>query len=472
MSFEATSVSPLSRREDGQVSASSDEIAIRVTNLSKTYQIYERPEDRLKQALYPRLERMVGRESRNYFREFWALKDISFEVKVGETVGVIGRNGAGKSTLLQIICGTLHPSAGTVETIGRVAALLELGSGFNPEFTGRENVYLNAAILGLTPEEINAKFDDIAAFADIGDFVEQPVKSYSSGMIVRLAFAVIAHVDADILIIDEALAVGDSFFTQKCMRFLRDFMKTGTVLFVSHDTGAVLNLCNRAIWLHEGAIVANGNPKRVTESYLEKQYEAEQGESNVVEESDMRSVELPRARRDMRLDFINETTLRNDIEVFSFSPDSPSFGKNGAKILEVELQDDAGNTLSWVVGGERVKLVILCEAKERLLSPIIGFQVRDRLGQVIFADNTYITYRDQRVVIQPGEHFFGEFEFHMPVMPLGDYSVSAAVAEGTQNRHVQHHWVHDALMFKVHSTSVCFGLIGIAMESIRIAVQP
>ena len=217
------------------------ELAIRVEHLSKCYQIYERPQDRLKQSLW--------RGRRQFFREFWALRDLSCTLRRGETVGVIGRNGSGKSTLLQMICSTLTPTAGTIHVNGRVAALLELGAGFNPEFTGRENVRMNAALLGLTPSEIDARLPAILAFADIDDFVDQPVKTYSSGMFVRLAFAVIAHVDADILIIDEALAVGDGFFTQKCMRFLREFRENGTLLFVSHDTSAVLNLCDRALWL-------------------------------------------------------------------------------------------------------------------------------------------------------------------------------------------------------------------------------
>ena len=197
---------------------------------------------------------MIGRAPSTFFREFWALKDVSFEVKRGETVGIIGRNGSGKSTLLQIICGTLSPTGGQVETHGRVAALLELGSGFNPEFTGRENVYMNGSVIGLSRDEIDTLFDDIVAFADIGEFIDQPVKTYSSGMYVRLAFAVIAHVNADTLVIDEALAVGDVFFVQKCMRFLRKFMDEGTIIFVSHDTGAVVNLCNRAFMLNKGQV--------------------------------------------------------------------------------------------------------------------------------------------------------------------------------------------------------------------------
>ena len=189
----------------------SDNVAICIDGVSKYFEIYEKPAHRLLQ--------MIFRGHRQYYRPFWALHDISFEVKRGECVGIIGRNGAGKSTLLQIITGTLTPSAGKVHIKGRVAALLELGSGFNPEFTGRENVYLNASILGLTNKEIDARYDDIVAFADIGEFIDQPIKSYSSGMVVRLAFAVVAHVDADVLIVDEALSVGDAFFTQKCMRF-------------------------------------------------------------------------------------------------------------------------------------------------------------------------------------------------------------------------------------------------------------
>ncbi len=204
---------------------SSDQVAIQISKLSKCYEIYDAPRDRLKQFILPVLQRKTGRSPKRYFREFWALRDVSFDVMKGETIGVIGRNGCGKSTLLQMICGTLSPTEGSIRTQGRIAALLELGSGFNPEFTGRENVYLNAAVLGLTRSEIEARFDAITAFAEIGEFIEQPVKTYSSGMMVRLAFAVIAHVDADILIVDEALAVGDAFFTQKCMRFLRQFMK-------------------------------------------------------------------------------------------------------------------------------------------------------------------------------------------------------------------------------------------------------
>ena len=207
-----------------------EDIVISVRNLSKRYEIYDRPQDRLKQFFWPSFQKLIGQAPKKYFRDFWALNDISLEIKRGETVGIIGRNGSGKSTLLQLICGTLNLTAGSIQTRGRIAALLELGAGFNPEFTGRENVFLNGALLGLSRTEIERHFDEIAAFADIGEHIDQAVKTYSSGMFVRLAFAVQAHLQTDILIVDEALAVGDVFFQQKCARFMRDRLTNCTKL--------------------------------------------------------------------------------------------------------------------------------------------------------------------------------------------------------------------------------------------------
>lgn len=445
----------------------SSDIIIKVENLSKRYLIYDKPQDRLKQAIYPRLQRMLGMKTRQYCREFNALEDVSFEVRRGETVGIIGKNGSGKSTLLQIICGTLQPSVGRVETSGTIAALLELGSGFNPEFTGHDNVYMYAAILGLSEQQVDERYDSILEFAEIGEFIGQPTKTYSSGMVVRLAFAVIAHVDADVLIVDEALSVGDAFFVQKCMRFLRNFMKTGTVLFVSHDTSAVLNLCETAVWLEQGVVQGIGKPKALTELYLEKLYESIQGESLVQENKEVSHIaNSEKVVRDMRLDFINQTQLRNDIELFQFSPEAPGFGKGGVSIASVEFLDEDNNTLSWVVGGEHVKLVVCFVAKSTLESLVVGFQVKDRLGQVIFADNTYLSYEVSPIGAIPGEHFQVCFDFIMPVMPVGDYTVTVAIADGMMAEHVQHHWMHDALAFKVHSSSVCYGLIGVPMQRI------
>ncbi|CDX41934.1 ABC transporter related protein [Mesorhizobium sp. SOD10] len=242
--------------------------AIRARNVSKYYVMFERPEDRFKQMVVPRLERLIGRSPRRYFRDFAALSGVSFEIGRGETVGIIGRNGSGKSTLLQIICGTLQPTSGSVEVNGRIAALLELGAGFNPEFTGRENVFLNAAILGVPRKEMEWRFDDIARFADIGPFIDQPVKAYSSGMYVRLAFAVAINVDPDILVVDEALAVGDEAFQRKCFARIEDIKdKGGTILFVSHSAQTIVQLCTRAILIDCGEKILEGRPKTVVSQY-------------------------------------------------------------------------------------------------------------------------------------------------------------------------------------------------------------
>jgi ABC-type polysaccharide/polyol phosphate transport system ATPase subunit len=247
---------------------SSSAPSIVITGLSKRYEIYDQPRDRLKQFLMPRLRRATGLASRDYFREFWALRDFSLTVQPGETVGIIGRNGSGKSTLLQLVCGTSTPTTGTIDMEGRVAALLELGAGFNPEFTGRENVGLNAAVLGVDLALIESKFDEIAAFADIGEFIDQPVKTYSSGMLVRLAFAVAIHVEPRVLIVDEALSVGDFAFQNKCVRKLRQMRESGvTLFFVSHDLNIVQTICDRVIWLDHGEIKASGGAAAVCQEY-------------------------------------------------------------------------------------------------------------------------------------------------------------------------------------------------------------
>lgn len=441
----------------------SSDYAIKVENLNKCYQIYDKPRDRLKQML------MGGR--RQYYRKFWALREVSFKIKKGETVGIIGRNGSGKSTLLQMLCGTLNPTNGFIQTFGRIAALLELGSGFNPEFTGRENIYLNGMLLGLSREQISARFEDIVAFADIGDFIDQPVKSYSSGMYVRLAFAVVAHVDADILVVDEALAVGDAFFTQKCMRFLRTFMKTGTVLFVSHDTAAVKSLCTRAVWLENGKVIHEGDPKDVCDKYLEAFYEAQQGKGSVNRVGSAHVEKLSNYTKDHRCDFVNSSNLRNDLQVFCFDTESVSFGTGTARIVSVAFLDSDGDTLSWIVGGESVILRIDIYVHEELNAPIVGFFIKDRLGQSLFGDNTFLSYMDAPMVCSAGKTLRAEFFFQMPRLATGDYSVTVAVANGTQADHVQHHWIHDAIVFRSESTSVCGGLVGIPMADITLSVM-
>lgn len=246
----------------------SSEVVIEVENLSKGYPIYRQPRDRLKQMIIPRLQRIIGLKQTQYFQEFRALNEVSFEITQGETVGIIGRNGSGKSTLLQLICGTLNPSRGKVQTKGRIAALLELGSGFNPELTGRENIYINAAVLGLGRNEIEKQFQCIVAFADIGEFIYRPLKIYSSGMMMRLAFSVAIHVEPDILVVDEALSVGDIAFRNKCMERIHKMVAQGvTILFVTHDLSTLQLLCSRVVWLDRGSVVAIGNPVRISQDY-------------------------------------------------------------------------------------------------------------------------------------------------------------------------------------------------------------
>jgi len=259
----STSIAPSSATESSADDSPNDPIVISVRDLGKVYHLYDTPVDRLKQAF------LWGRK--RLYREFWALRGASFDIKRGEVLGLIGRNGSGKSTLLQIVCGVLRPSTGIVTVRGRVAALLELGSGFNPEFTGRENVYLNGAILGLTREEIDRRFDKIIAFAEIGKFIDQPVKTYSSGMVVRLAFAITVHVDADVLVVDEALSVGDAAFQFKCLHHLEELLTRGvTILLVSHDVQLMKSYCTRVIYLKDNRVEFQGDCETATELYLKE----------------------------------------------------------------------------------------------------------------------------------------------------------------------------------------------------------
>lgn len=477
--------------------SATEELAICAQGLSKHYEIYDRPSLRLRQFIWPRLQRWLGRPVRQYYRKFQALEGVDIQVRKGQTVGIIGRNGSGKSTLLQIICGTLHPSAGQVRVQGRVAALLELGSGFNPEFTGRENVYFNASILGQDESVTRARFADIEAFADIGDFIDQPVKTYSSGMLVRLAFAVIAHVDADILVIDEALAVGDAFFTQKCMRFLRNFMRTGTVLFVSHDLGAVKNLCTHAVWIDRGRLRYSGDARTACDLYMEELFgQACQPQVEVDEPAaapavascasrsggeqaaagvsvpTLRPWQGPMAQQDVRAELLDRSVLRNDIRVFDFDPQAPGFQSGRAHITDVRLCNLQGRPLAFIVGGEMVALHVRARVHEDLHSPIVGFYVKDRLGQNLFGDNTWLSYCDEPPTVPAGHELLARFVFAMPRLHVGDYTITVALAQGTQTSFVQHHWIHDALQFSSHTSCVAGGLLGLPMQEIALDIGP
>ncbi|MCW5649918.1 MAG: ABC transporter ATP-binding protein [Ramlibacter sp.] len=446
-------------------------LAVQLEKLSKCHPLYDKPSDRLREFILPRLRKTLGLPPRRYHRDFWALRDVSLEVRQGQTFGIIGRNGAGKSTLLQMLCGTLLPTDGEVSITGRVAALLELGSGFNPEFTGRENVFLNAGVLGQTSNETAAKFKSIEAFADIGDFIDQPVKTYSSGMLVRLAFAVIAHVNADILVIDEALSVGDAFFTQKCMRFLREFMASGTVIFVSHDIGAVRNLCTHAAWLDEGRIVFAGTPSEVCDRYLESQFADAPGVKASPSSSPKSALLNPRPTRnvDSREALFLQPTNRNDLHIYSFDPQSVGHFTGVCEIHTAFLKNASAEPLVQFVGGEEVSLVVKIRCVKSMPNVIVGFFIKDRLGQYLIGDNTCLCSNHDQPVLA-GQEVVAVFVFDLPRLAVGTYHITLSAASGSQQDFIQHHWIHEAITIVSQTSSVAGGLIGIPMRDVRLEI--
>jgi len=455
--------------------------AIQVTGLSKCYRIYDRPQERLKQGFLNMIAHCLPGSAANTLqtkaqacgKDFWALRDIQFTVERGETVGIVGRNGSGKSTLLQLICGTLNPSSGQIAVSGRVAALLELGAGFNPEFSGRENVFLNGQLLGLSRTQVAERFAAIADFADIGDFIDQPVKSYSSGMYVRLAFAVIAHVDADILIIDEALAVGDAYFTQKCMRFLHHFMERGTVLFVSHDMASVKALARRSIWLENGQVHMIGDTREIADRYLQALYAENQMVTLPPEDAPPIAEDDPseisdEPVEDFRLTQLADYGISNLLRISCFDPHAPGFGDGQASIRQVVLRDKQKKPIFGAQGGERLTLEITAEAHALLERPIIGFFLRNRLGQNVFGDNSFLSTENTPLICPAGTCLAARFEFIMPFLPRGDYAFSVAIASGSNLEHVQHQWLHDALVVKSLASDVHADIFGVPMTRISL----
>lgn len=338
----------------------SSETALRVENLGKCYHIYDKPQDRLKQ--------MLWRGRRRFYREFWALRDVGLEVRHGETLGLIGRNGSGKSTLLQLVCGTLSPTTGSLDVQGRIGALLELGAGFNPEFTGRENVYLNAAILGMAKPVIDRRFDAIAAFADIGDFIEQPVKTYSSGMQVRLAFAVAIHIDPDILIIDEALSVGDLFFQLKCFLKFQELQKAGkTIVFVSHDVNVIKRYCSRAIVLERGQVVFEGSPNDAVNRYTRILFPEGQ----------------PVAPQQIA------AAPTSDESLIATSDKEYRYGSGDGEIHSITLSNAQGRSTLVFTTGERMTVAFRATAKRFIDAPILAMTIKDAKGQEVYVTNTH-----------------------------------------------------------------------------------
>lgn len=366
----------------------SSEIAIKIDNLSKCYQVYRSPQDRLKQFVLPKFQSVLGLVPNKYYKEFWALKDISLEIKKGESVGILGRNGSGKSTLLQLICGTLSPTTGSVETFGRIAALLELGSGFNPDFTGRENVYLNGSLLGLTATQIDDKFDSIAAFADIGDFIEQPVKTYSSGMLIRLAFAVQVQVEPDILVVDEALAVGDALFQKRCYQRIERLISNGTtLLFVSHDQESVRTLTSRALLLKHGNNLAWGLSSDVVLEYRRQLHD---------DESVYFSTIAKNLSKNAKEESFEQHLISNKAEepqgvhrsTGVLRSESLSFGDGGVKIQKVEVFDLNEEVCSVFYPGDDIKIRVTCHSSVEIDKLNVSVRIRNKEGIKIYSWGT------------------------------------------------------------------------------------
>ncbi len=477
---------------------------ISVRNVSKAYRIWDSPAARLTAPMWetaanilPGAEGLKKRAAKSY-RDFWALKDVSFEVGKGEAVGIIGRNGSGKSTLLQIIAGTLQPTEGEVKVNGRVAALLELGSGFNPEFTGRENVHLYGSIRGLTRAEIDARFDAIAAFADIGDFIEQPVKTYSSGMVVRLAFAVCAHVDADILIIDEALGVGDARFQLKCARTIDRFLeKGGTLLFVSHDVNSVRRLCAKASLLEAGKILHTGSPNTVVNLYskllanptgaadisedirtliagedssaMGKRIDSKQSQSEVLS-SPIDVVEFAKlqarlaelqgqleqialaAKNDPQADAI----LASEREGFQQASGEYSYGGELGRIVHRSMHGADGAEKNLFTSGEKVEVRLKVEANDAFSAPIYAMTLKSSKGQEIYGTNTFHSNQIAPPIAR-GESASIVFRFPMNLV-AGDYFLSLGWTHWVGEELLVIHRRYDTMKFTVLGIDRSFGI--------------
>jgi lipopolysaccharide transport system ATP-binding protein len=394
--------------------------------VSKSYPIYPSPSARFKELA------CLNRVS--FHRDFWALRDVSFEIHSGETFCVIGENGSGKSTLLQMVAGILHPTKGEVLVRGRVAALLELGSGFNPEFSGRDNVYVNAAILGLSRKEIGARFPQIEAFAEIGDFIDQPVKTYSSGMAIRLAFAVAIHVDPEILLVDEALAVGDIYFHQRCMRKVHELREKGvTILFVSHAMGEVKSIGDRALWLEGGRTKDLGDTDRVVTKYLAAMFEKD-------------TAYLTTERR-------SSPPLSNDPvsapEIVDTIPNiDHRFGDGRAEVLGIAILNAVGQPLHLLEQLSPVVVRISVRAKEHIALPIVGFIMRNHMGLDFAGTNTAREGFDLPAM-SAGDIFTVDFHVQLPELYPSSFSFSPAIAEGTLREYATCDWIDNAIVLQM-----------------------
>ncbi len=433
----------------------SSDIAIKVENLGKYYPIYDRPRDVLKQLIMPPLQRLLGWRTKKYFREYWVLKNISFEIKKGETVGIIGQNGSGKSTLLQMISGTLNPSDGRIQTHGRITALLELGSGFNPEFTGRENVYLNATILGLNKVEIEQHFDAIVAFADIGDFIDQPVKTYSSGMLVRLAFAVQAQIMPDILIVDEALAVGDAKFQAKCFECLKQLKRNGTsILLVTHSSEQIVTHCSQAMLLHEGSVLISGEPRHVVNRYMDLLFGKERKKPLPPAQSSSSSIQQQASTDHSALSHIHDSFATR----IGYNPHEYRWGDGMASILDFHLCADGTSYPPTITSGQTLTLDLAIRFHAELTHPILGITIKTKEGITVYGANSQTLQVDQfQSYGRKDTTVIAHAVFICHLAP-GDYFISLGVATRCGEEIIPHDRRYDAIHLHLLPVSTFFGL--------------
>jgi lipopolysaccharide transport system ATP-binding protein len=436
-----------------------DNLALSVSGLSKCYLTYANPGDRLKQFFIPKFRSLARVSGKGYYREFWALRDISFDIYRGETVGIIGRNGSGKSTLLQLICGTIQQTQGEVAANGRIAALLELGSGFNPEFSGRENVFLNAAVLGMTPAETAARFSAIEAFAEIGDFINEPVKSYSSGMVVRLAFSVAIHVEPQILIIDEALSVGDERFQRKCFGRLEAIRQSGaTILFVSHSASTIVELCDRTILLDNGELLMDGAPKEVVARYQKLLYAPEAEREAIRTAIRSEAVSSDKDANDHSNDLASISSqlqegaegsdCRETFDPHLIPASTLEYESRGARIEDPAIYTLRGDRVNGLVRGRRYEYRYRVRFEKVATLVRFGMLMRTVTGLELGGAATTPLGEATFEVVSAGSVVEVCFAFDCRLAP-GTYFLNAGVVGDTEDGESYLYRIIDAVMFRV-----------------------
>ena len=407
------------------------QIAVKIEKLSKIYRLYEKPIDRVKEAL--------SISKKRYSKDHYALENISFEINKGETVGIIGTNGSGKSTLLKIITGVLTPSVGDVEVNGKISALLELGAGFNPEYTGVENIYLNGTMMGYSKNDMDKKVDAIVDFADIGEFINQPVKTYSSGMFARLAFAVAINVEPDILIVDEALSVGDVFFQNKCFKKFDELKKKNTtILFVSHDITSVKHMCSRVLWIEKGCQKMFGDKDKVCEAYFSDQIKA-------------RNLLSEQANVDNKNKIMISKVFNREITFPNIIIKNRMVQSEKVEIKSIFIKDDNNNMVNYLKGGEVYSAHIVAEF----------FEAMNNKGIQILSINSFISNNESTVNIETEGIIEAEFKFKLPIIQKGEYLISPAVAQGKQSEHIMLTWLQNASSIVIDNDGYNLSLIEI-----------